>query len=546
MKNAHLIEDRGPKPGQRLLTDSLPLKLQLVEDDTGGKLVVRGEFARAGLATENKRVYPRTLWEREISKLDRAMQERRMFGELDHPNDGRTQLTRVSHLVTSMNVTDRGIVLGEAEVLDTARGRDLRAMLNAGCKVGVSSRGYGSTRTNDKGEEVVQEDYTLVTFDFVAEPADSTAYPDVFSENKETTGMGTEAQKQEDQAKAKAFAARVEQEAQAGGVGRADLASQFENDILSKLGKLNAEAKAAIRSQLMADPSVGAAKEAIESIKTLLRPFLIPEDVEAVVKQKDEEISRLHTALKERDLRIKTQEEQISSLGSMARQAGYKFYLERALAGNPDKVLIVKTLGDLTQFESAETFKEKVAGIVSDFEKRRVEQAAEAAVVQRKAEEQRKALAAESARSKQVESSLSEQVTKLTTALEKSLEANKALGIQLYTERRLATHPRGKELTQLVESRKPKSQQEVERLIEENALQPENRDADELEAVRARVRNATRGAKGSTPVVEEETRPRGPRVEENYNGLGIDLTTLKQLSGINGSPAGGQRSLSRR
>ena len=114
MTKAHMIEDRGPKPGQRLLTDSLPLKLQLVEDDTGGKVVVRGEFARAGLATENKRIYPRTLWEREISKLDRAMQERRMFGELDHPNDGRTQLTRVSHLVTGMNVTEQGIVLGEA------------------------------------------------------------------------------------------------------------------------------------------------------------------------------------------------------------------------------------------------------------------------------------------------------------------------------------------------------------------------------------------------------------------------------------------------
>jgi len=98
-----------------------------------------------------------------------------------------------------------------------------------------------------------------------------------------------------------------------------------------------------------------------------------------------------------------------------------------------------------------------------------------------------------------------------------------------------------------VEGRKPKSQQEIERLIEENGTLTENHDAEELEAIRSRVRNATRGAKGSTPTIEEEqTRSRGPRVEEDYNGLGIDLTTLKQLSGINGSPNGGPRSLSRR
>ena len=117
MDQPHLTEDAIKlKPGQEWISDALPIMLQLVEDGTdGGKVVVRGEFARSGLATENKRVYPRELWEREISKLEQSMSERKMFGELDHPNDGRTSLQRVSHIVTGMQIGDNGIVMGEAE-----------------------------------------------------------------------------------------------------------------------------------------------------------------------------------------------------------------------------------------------------------------------------------------------------------------------------------------------------------------------------------------------------------------------------------------------
>jgi hypothetical protein len=91
-------------------------------------------------------------------------------------------LNRVAHIVTKLWLED-GKVFGEAEILDTDPGRNLQALLKAGCKVGVSSRGYGSTKPNDKGEDVVQEDYKLVTFDFVAEPA-AGAFPAVFFEWK--------------------------------------------------------------------------------------------------------------------------------------------------------------------------------------------------------------------------------------------------------------------------------------------------------------------------------------------------------------------------
>lgn len=158
---------------QRELTEYTTIRLTVVEspEDSPSKVRVRGEFARADQATANGRVYPRGLWEREIKRMSTDLSGRKVFGELDHPADGRTLLSRVSHVLTDLRVDDNGLIVGEAEILDTSRGLDLKALLKGGCSVGVSSRGLGSTKTTKEGKEEVQDDYRLMTFDFVAEPA---------------------------------------------------------------------------------------------------------------------------------------------------------------------------------------------------------------------------------------------------------------------------------------------------------------------------------------------------------------------------------------
>lgn len=523
------------KPGQKWLVDAVAIRLQLVEDGSdGGKIVVRGEFARSGAATENKRVYPRELWEREIEKLSAAMADRKMFGELDHPNDGRTSLQRVSHIVTAMQVGDDGVVMGEAEVLDTSRGRDLKAMLTAGCKVGVSSRGYGSTRTNDQGEEVVQNDYNLVTFDFVAEPADGDAYPDVYSEDKENV-MGLEAQAAADQVMGKKFAAVVQREAEANSDLDNGLAAQFEADIIANLGKLSAGAREKIRAEMLADPAVGAAKDALEAIKTVIRPFVLPEDAQGVVTEKEAEIGRLKNKVSEQSLKMTEQGEQIGKLVGMVREATYKYYLERALAGNPDRNLVMKFVGDLGQYETADDLKRKVASVSEDLKLRR-ESAGKEREEQKKIQAEAKTAHAKAqARSLQEVKGYKSEVDKLAEALEKTLEANKEMALQLYTSDRLRNHPNAESIRKLVEQVGPKSKEQVEAIIEEHRVPV--RDADDLEEVRARVRKITQGGRGPTPLEEERPSP-DRRSVQDYNGLGVDLNTLKQLSGIAQRPNG--------
>jgi hypothetical protein len=118
----------------RLLVDTRPIRLSLEEGKDGDKILVRGEFARCGSATENKRIYPKKLWEREIGRLDKPMKDRMVFGEAEHPDSGRTSLNRVSHIVTGMRIED-GILVGEAEVLPTEKGKNLIALLRSGCKI---------------------------------------------------------------------------------------------------------------------------------------------------------------------------------------------------------------------------------------------------------------------------------------------------------------------------------------------------------------------------------------------------------------------------
>lgn len=176
--------------GKQILTESFIFRPLLVESDESGKIVARGQFGKADIPTANKRVYPRKLWERELKTLAPRMEKREIFGELDHPADGATKLQRVSHLVTKAELTPDGQIIGEAVILpDTRGGRQLMAILKNGGRVGVSSRGFGSVHTNEEGYDIVQDDYQLMTWDFVADPAATGSYPKFTNEQKNGDDM---------------------------------------------------------------------------------------------------------------------------------------------------------------------------------------------------------------------------------------------------------------------------------------------------------------------------------------------------------------------
>jgi len=76
-------------------------------------------------------------------------------------------------------------IMGKIKVLDTPSGRILKDLINAGVKLGISSRGLGSVN-EVAGNTVVQEDFELICFDIVSEPStpDAYVYPDQRTSNK--------------------------------------------------------------------------------------------------------------------------------------------------------------------------------------------------------------------------------------------------------------------------------------------------------------------------------------------------------------------------
>lgn len=138
---------------------------------------LKGVFADMKHPTRNGRLYSRECWEKALNSDDvkEKLETRTMFGELDHPEDRlETLQERAAIVVTRLEMDDKnGVVNGEADILDTPFGRILKTFVDAGVKVGISSRGSGEEVASSitEGNEIVPDTFYLETFDVVALPA---------------------------------------------------------------------------------------------------------------------------------------------------------------------------------------------------------------------------------------------------------------------------------------------------------------------------------------------------------------------------------------
>jgi len=163
-----------------LLVDTILFEVspELVKESmtSGGPLVVTGILQRANAKNQNGRVYPSEILMRESKKYaDVQIKERRALGELDHPESSIVNLNNVSHNVKKM-WWDSNNLCGEIEILSTPAGNILKALFSAGIKLGISSRGLGSVKMDENNNNVVQEDFELIAFDFVSNPSTQGAF----------------------------------------------------------------------------------------------------------------------------------------------------------------------------------------------------------------------------------------------------------------------------------------------------------------------------------------------------------------------------------
>lgn len=165
MNNYHLMFD----------LDSTPefVVEEEVNEATGAKskkYKIKGIFSTIGEKNRNGRVYPRELWETNVSNYQSNFNNGSINTLMEWEHPARTDVDPMEAVakITKLNI-DKKFVMGEAVLLDNNKANQLKSLIDNGVKISVSSRGVGSVKNG------VVENFKLVTYDLVAAPSDFNA-----------------------------------------------------------------------------------------------------------------------------------------------------------------------------------------------------------------------------------------------------------------------------------------------------------------------------------------------------------------------------------
>lgn len=161
-------------------------KIEITEDrDSDGKptgnksLKMKGIFIQGDVRNANQRIYPAHEIKQAVLTINEQLKGGySVLGEVDHPDDLKINLDRVSHMITEL-LMDGPNGYGTLKILPTPMGNLVKTMLEAGVKLGVSSRGSGNV--NEANGHV--SDFEIITVDVVAQPSAPNAYPKAIYES---------------------------------------------------------------------------------------------------------------------------------------------------------------------------------------------------------------------------------------------------------------------------------------------------------------------------------------------------------------------------
>lgn len=566
----HHIGSKSGENGDKMnkiqeLTESLMSELSLVESNTGNKVIARGEFGRVGVPTQNGRIYREELMAREIKRLREDMDNRtsRMLGHIEHPSDGKTSLYHASHLITDLKIKD-GIVIGEAEILPTPAGEILKKLIEAKVKVGVSSRGYGSTapaRGSQEGEEV-QDDFILKTFDFVSDPAMRSAIPEVHVEDIDMRSVakvlmeacpdiaeeikGTESVDVLEESKKNKSTKSKEYDNI-----RRDMSEEFERNLRDVLADMREEVVSEVREELEEDPEVGGAKGVLAAIAEMVSAYRGDVDQQAV---KD--------AIRASELSVSESNRERDEALEAAKRAAHLLYIERKISKHPMAESIRKSFKN-RNFDDIKDVEDALNTIISELpsadeivtkeeaktREENVELRGNIALLESKVEELNVKLRKAVTLGQRIDdqrvkdtSEMSDRISELEKSLEEAIEvaelakseANEATEnarklvedaeLEVYKRDKVVGLTNGRELIGLMESVHDRAG--VDELVGKNGL-TEVRDP-----VLQRMRNKLgKGKTGDGVRLEEERdRPKDKRKDE----LGNDISHQARLAGIPG------------
>jgi hypothetical protein len=173
----------------RLIAENPELleRFEIVEEQDnlkkGSSLYVKGPFIGCNQVNKNRRMYNLEDTREEVNRyISEMVTPGRAMGELNHPSSAEVNLERACHLVTELYEEDNAFY-GKAKVLSTPMGQILRALINDGVKVGMSTRALGSLQ--EESSYNIVKNMRLVAVDAVADPSFPKAFVNGILESKQ-------------------------------------------------------------------------------------------------------------------------------------------------------------------------------------------------------------------------------------------------------------------------------------------------------------------------------------------------------------------------
>lgn len=138
----------------------------------------------ASTPNRNGRIYPKKVLEKALNAphIQERLKTNTWYGEAGHPMDSSVQrqmtidMRNIAFLIKEIWWEDN-LLKGRLETAATSVGKDMKGLIEQGCKVAFSLRAQGNVHTNPvTGLVEVEEGLQILTYDFVAVPSHAEAF----------------------------------------------------------------------------------------------------------------------------------------------------------------------------------------------------------------------------------------------------------------------------------------------------------------------------------------------------------------------------------
>lgn len=153
-----------------------------------GKLVLEGPMIQCNVKNRNGRVYDLELVGKPaVDDYNRDyINDGRAIGELEHPEYPMPKLSEAAVMIKHPLAWKGNLAVGRMEVLNSVKGQQIKALNEAGYRLGVSSRGLGEV---DKFNNV-KAGYLITAIDVVDRPSGQACYMTAINESVEWVQKG--------------------------------------------------------------------------------------------------------------------------------------------------------------------------------------------------------------------------------------------------------------------------------------------------------------------------------------------------------------------